>query len=77
MSPVKKYGTTSEEDEILALGQCREIVSEILNFGVNQNQVLAIIKLLSLELENRETMLQIVEAVENSIENNRKLTIEI
>ena len=44
--------------------QCREIVSEIMNFGVKQNQLLQIIKLLALELENRNNMLSINECIE-------------
>tara|TARA_Y100001963_G_C6573768_1_gene350135 strand:- start:42 stop:275 length:234 start_codon:yes stop_codon:yes gene_type:complete len=77
MSQFKKYGSTAEEDAILDSAKCREIVHEILNFGVTQFQMLTIIKLLSLELENREVMLQLVEVIDNAIENNRKLTIEI
>lgn len=76
MSQFKKYGATHEEASILASAKAREIVHEILNFGVDQFQLLTIIKLLSLELENRETMLQIVEAVDNVLEEKNKLTIE-
>jgi len=38
---------------------CRNIVQEILKFGVSQQQVLRLLYYLSLELENRETMLDI------------------
>tara|TARA_R110000824_G_scaffold399404_1_gene604830 strand:+ start:736 stop:969 length:234 start_codon:yes stop_codon:yes gene_type:complete len=77
MSLFKKYGATNEEDIELSIAQSREIVKEVLNFGVDQNQLLAIIKLLSLELENRETMLQIVGAIESALEIKNKLTIEV
>ena len=50
---MKKYGNTQEENDILQSAKCREIVHEILNFGVNQGQIKTIIKLLSLELESR------------------------
>ena len=60
---MKKYGNTSEERDVLESARCREIVSEILSFGVNQTQILTLIKLLSLELEDRELMLQINEAL--------------
>ena len=36
--------------------QAREIVQEILRFGANQNQLLKIIYLLSLELEDRNLL---------------------
>ena len=36
--------------------RAREIVQEILRFGVNQNQLLKIIYLLSLELEDRNLL---------------------
>jgi len=60
---MKKYGNTSEEGDILANAKCREIINEIFNFGVNQSQIQTLIKLLSLELEDRELMLRINEAL--------------
>ena len=42
---------------------CRDIVSEIKNFGVNQRQILFIVQLLAMELENGEAMRAIVKAV--------------
>ena len=56
---VKKYGTTKEENDVQDMIKCREIVQEILNFGVNQRQLLKIAYLLSLELENRDDMVAI------------------
>lgn len=43
--------------------ECREIVKEIRGFGVSQRQILYIIYLLSLEIENRETMQALVKAI--------------
>lgn len=43
--------------------ECRDIVLEIKNFGVNQRQILYIIDLLALELERNEDMRRIREAV--------------
>lgn len=60
---MKKYGNTDDECGILDSAKCREIINEILNFGVNQSQILTLIKLLSLELEDRELMLQINNAL--------------
>lgn len=42
---------------------CRMIVKEIRNYPVSQRQMLYIIQLLALELENRDAMQRIVNAV--------------
>lgn len=57
--------------------RCREVVQEILDFGINQKQLLVLIKLLALELENNETMKEITEVANQAIEtkNNNKATI--
>ncbi len=60
---MKQYGHTSEEEDILASAKCREILNEILNFGVSQSQLVTLIKLMSLELEDRELMLRINRAI--------------
>ena len=60
MNNIKKYGTSNpEESSILDSAKCREIINEIFDFGVNQSQIITLIKLLSLELENRDLMLKI------------------
>ena len=59
----KFYGTTKTEQEATALAMSREIVTEIVRFGVQQEQLLHIIKLLALELENRDYMVAICECV--------------
>ncbi len=56
---IKKYGMTSLEASVKEVAMSREIVSEILNFGVSQQQILRVAYLLSLELENREMMIDI------------------
>jgi hypothetical protein len=54
----------SETDKIAEqLLKCRQIATEILDFGVSQDQIMQIIYLLSLELENRDALLDISEAV--------------
>ncbi|MHA1988659.1 MAG: hypothetical protein ACW98D_18660 [Promethearchaeota archaeon] len=58
-----KIGKTETEkiaDEILV---CRNIVKEILNFGVTESQKIDIIYFLSLELENRESLEKITDVV--------------
>ena len=44
------------------LRDCREIVREIREFGINEFMTLQIINLLSLELENRDAMIEISDA---------------
>ena len=46
--------------------QCRQIVKEIMDFGVSENQKLQIIKLLSCELENVNVMKDIVRIIKSS-----------
>jgi hypothetical protein len=51
-----KYGKSKAETEAENTLMCRNIVKEILDFGVNEFQKLKIIHLLSLELEDRDKM---------------------
>ena len=55
-----KYGKTKEELDSEKMIQCRQIVKEIIDFGISENQKLQIIKLLSCELENVNVMKDIV-----------------
>ena len=61
---MKNYGKTEEESHYEKMGECREIVKEILNFGVTEKQKSQIIYLLSLEMEDRELMIRIKDAIE-------------
>ena len=54
-----KIGKSEIEKFVDEMSKCRDIVSEILRFGVSEKQKLKIIYLLSLELEDREMMLKI------------------
>ncbi len=67
---VKKYGKSQEEENLEDTIKCREIVREILNFGVNQLQIKKIIQFLSLELEDRNLMVEINDVIKNDVENN-------
>jgi|TARA_R100000008_G_C3516479_1_gene131583 hypothetical protein len=62
---MKKYGKSEEDVHVEKMIQCREIVKEIINFGVSENQKLQIIYLLSLELESRDKMVGITELVKS------------
>lgn len=55
----EKIGKTETDKWASEMLACRQIVGEILKFGVSQDQILNIIKLLAMELENREAMLEI------------------
>jgi len=74
-----KYGKTEQDISTEKSLQCREIVKEILNFGVNEFQKIRIIQLLSLELEDRELMLKItnvIKKVEETSEENTLIRID-
>lgn len=53
--------TSEKRKELSDRALARQVVQEILNFGVSDRQVQEIIKQLALELENREVMLKIFE----------------
>lgn len=64
------YGTTESESAAKEMLRCRQIVAEIINFGVSQRELLRIVHLLSLELEDREVMLKLAELVKPAIEGS-------
>tara|TARA_B100000131_G_scaffold282079_1_gene289074 strand:- start:45 stop:257 length:213 start_codon:yes stop_codon:yes gene_type:complete len=67
-----------ENQDILDTIKCREIVSEIMSFGVNQGQIQKLIQLLSLELEDRQLMRKIISILEHvDIEEDEKPKIQI
>ena len=53
--------TESDQVDILQKSIAREIVQEIMNYGVTQQQILSIINLLALELEDNNMMRSIVD----------------
>ena len=57
--------------------RCRQIVNEILDFGVSQEQIKTTIKLLALELEDRELMLKINDLISTDIEVEEKPQLTI
>ena len=76
---MKMYGESREKDA-LDSAKCRQIISEIMNFGINQGQIKMLIRLLALELENRELMIKIrgcvdsFDEVESELETNKIVT---
>ena len=74
-----KYGKTESELDIEKSIVCRDIVKKIIEYGVNENQKIKIIKLLAMELENRDLMLDIVNILKlsNSEKEKSKKLISI
>ena len=66
-----------QKRDVLDSIKAREIVHEILNFGVNEFQKKKIIKLLALELEDREVMVKICEIFSENEEDTSTNKIEI
>ena len=64
-----KIGNSAVEQMAKNTKKSREITKTIMEFGVNQQQILRIIYLLSLELENNSVMLEISSLVKNYLEN--------
>ena len=50
----------------------REIVAEIMSFGVSQAQIIKVINLLALELENRILMENICNALQTNSNSSKK-----
>ena len=64
----EKIGQTETEVWAQESLKSRQIVSEILKFGVNQKQILSIINLLAMELEDREALVAISSIVKEALE---------
>ena len=64
LEKIKKYGKQSKEELLIEDRiRARQIVQEVLNFGVSQQQMLHIAYLLVLELEDRDAMITISECI--------------
>ncbi len=55
----------SSIEDIKSIQKSREIVTEILNYGVSNSEIIKIIDLLSLELEDTSKMRSIQEVLKN------------
>ena len=56
-----------DEKDASDIFMARQIVQEIMNFGVNQHQLTKIIQILALELEDRDLMLKIDGLIEENL----------
>tara|TARA_R110002060_G_scaffold4099_2_gene6420 strand:+ start:232 stop:462 length:231 start_codon:yes stop_codon:yes gene_type:complete len=54
------------------LVQCRDIVNEVMNFGVNEAMILHIMNLLSLELDNRSALTEISNVVKKYLPSDNE-----
>ena len=71
MPDIKRYGKISNEEVLIEDRiQARNIVQEILNFGVSQQQLIHIAYLLVLELEDRDAMITISESIKKFTEGD-------
>jgi methionine synthase II (cobalamin-independent) len=68
MDEIKKYGKFDKEILVDDRAKARDIVQEILNFGVSQQQILYIAYLLALELEDRDAMIKISNSIKQLLE---------
>tara|TARA_B000000557_G_C20809735_1_gene459462 strand:- start:727 stop:945 length:219 start_codon:yes stop_codon:yes gene_type:complete len=53
----------SNEDDLNKVKKARMIINEVLNYGVSQEEILCLLKLLSLELEDTETMKKLINII--------------
>ena len=58
-----KVGSTETDKKAKSIMKCREIVSEVNNFGINDFERLQIIHLLSLELEDNDLVRDFAEVI--------------
>tara|TARA_R100000152_G_C6648341_1_gene90694 strand:- start:229 stop:465 length:237 start_codon:yes stop_codon:yes gene_type:complete len=66
---MKNYGKTKDDIKAEKSLECRKIVKEIMDFGVNESQKLQLIKLIALELESNPNMKKIINTVSEISEN--------
>jgi glycerol-3-phosphate cytidylyltransferase-like family protein len=66
----KSIEKINNKQEIIDLSKAREIANEIIKFGVNQNQIIKIIKLLCFELEDRSKMIKICQILDDVIDTD-------
>ena len=67
----KQFGTSKVEADIQDKIKAREIVQSVLDYGVNQKQILQIINLFAMELEDNNLMKQITGIITQSREGTK------
>lgn len=78
---IRTYGTSLDDKTIKESQEAREIVAEILNYGVSQKQILYIINDLAMNIENHDHMKRIVNTIrdvkEDTIIVSKKSPLEV
>ena len=59
--------------DIKSLEKCRNILKEIIDFGINQDEILKLIELLSLELEDTDKMKKIISILKEEHADNEEI----
>mgnify|MGYP003121720486 FL=1 len=74
---MEKFGETELEIDAEKMLECRQIVKNLINFGLTESQKLQIIYLLSLEMESRDALNIITESVNRikSLDENTKFSL--
>jgi len=74
---MEKIGKTQEDIDAVHILECRKLVKNIINFGISEKQKIKLMELLSLELESRDAMEIILEAVDKikKLDNNIKFSL--
>ena len=61
---MEKIGKTTQEIDANLIFECRQIVKNIISFGVSEQQKIKIIELFALELESRDVMMKLLKVLE-------------
>ena len=67
----KNFGTSQEEETLQDKIRAREIVQSVIEYGVNQQQIIQIINLFAMELEDVNLMKQITGTITQSREGTK------
>ena len=67
----KNFGTSQEEENIQDKIRAREIVQSVIEYGVNNEQIIQIIKLFAMELEDINLMKEITGTITQSREGTK------
>tara|TARA_Y100000114_G_C11763244_1_gene331185 strand:+ start:4171 stop:4389 length:219 start_codon:yes stop_codon:yes gene_type:complete len=59
-------------EHIKSLEKCRNIKQEIVNFGINEDELVKLIELLSLELENSNLMREINNLIKDNPDEKKQ-----
>lgn len=66
----------NSDEKALEIETCRQIVKEIVNFGVSQNQLLLIMKMLAYEIEDHEKSQFLTSHIRDFLKDSKFLFID-